>query len=92
MWVLLLSLKSAGAWQRGISHVTDVIARNIPSLTADDRKKFRSILNGMKLKPSGFFDVSSQDLTEAMDSDVDELLQDETDLLEECGGEKLRSQ
>ncbi|XP_045115862.1 uncharacterized protein LOC123507197 [Portunus trituberculatus] len=55
--------------------VTDVIARNIPSLTADDRKKFRSILNGMKLKPSGFFDVSSQDLTEAMDSDVDELLQ-----------------
>ncbi|KAK8381600.1 hypothetical protein O3P69_018588 [Scylla paramamosain] len=55
--------------------VTDVITRNVPSLSVNDRKKFRSILHGMKLKTSMFLDILSQDLGEATDRDADELLQ-----------------
>ncbi|KAK8372937.1 hypothetical protein O3P69_020285 [Scylla paramamosain] len=55
--------------------VTDVITRNVPSLSVDDRKKFRSILHGMKLETSVFHDILSQDLAEATDRDADGLLQ-----------------
>ncbi|XP_063845461.1 uncharacterized protein LOC135091623 isoform X2 [Scylla paramamosain] len=55
--------------------VTDIITRNVPSLSVDDRKKFRSILHGMKLETSVFHDILSQDLAEATDRDADGLMQ-----------------
>ncbi|XP_063875793.1 uncharacterized protein LOC135108575 isoform X2 [Scylla paramamosain] len=53
----------------------DVITRNVPSLSVDDRKKFRSILHGMQLKTPLYHDILSQDLLGATDRDADELLQ-----------------
>ncbi|XP_063851366.1 uncharacterized protein LOC135094849 isoform X2 [Scylla paramamosain] len=55
--------------------IMDVITRNVPSLSVDDRKKFRSILHGMQLKTPLYHDILSQDLPGATDRDADELLQ-----------------